>query len=285
MVRRLRSRSSGGATSGSTRASRPGPEWRYDETHGGPAARRRLQQRVRRAPGGATRSGGCGSRDPGPAGIFDAAGLRPGRDDAAGAAAPDRQRRPSAPLLRTWVAASTGDGTGTVEEFEALAAQVSGQDLDGFFDAWLHTGRRPARTAANGLAEPDRPWSAAGPVSKMGAMADYRTEHARSIEDPEGYWAEQAGLVDWIKKPQQVLDDDHPPFYRWFPDATLNTCFNALDRHVVARPRRPHRADLRQRRSPDTQAHASPTPQLLERGRRLRRCAARVRRRARATGW
>jgi propionyl-CoA synthetase len=64
-------------------------------------------------------------------------------------------------------------------------------------------------------------------------MADYRTEHARSIEDPEGYWAEQAGLVDWIKKPQRVLDDDHPPFYRWFPDATLNTCYNALDRHVV----------------------------------------------------
>ncbi len=64
-------------------------------------------------------------------------------------------------------------------------------------------------------------------------MADYRTEHARSIEDPEGYWAEQAGLVDWIKKPGRILDDDHPPFYRWFPDATLNTCYNALDRHVV----------------------------------------------------
>jgi propionyl-CoA synthetase len=67
----------------------------------------------------------------------------------------------------------------------------------------------------------------------MARPADYRTEHARSIEDPEGYWAEQAGLVDWIRKPSRVLDDDHPPFYRWFPDATLNTCFNALDRHVV----------------------------------------------------
>ena len=64
-------------------------------------------------------------------------------------------------------------------------------------------------------------------------MSDYRTEHARSIEDPEGYWAEQAELVDWIKKPKQVLDAEHAPFYRWFPDATLNTCFNALDRHVV----------------------------------------------------
>jgi propionyl-CoA synthetase len=64
-------------------------------------------------------------------------------------------------------------------------------------------------------------------------MSDYRSEYARSIEDREGYWAEQAGLVDWIRKPRRILDDDRPPFYRWFPDASLNTCFNALDRHVV----------------------------------------------------
>ncbi len=64
-------------------------------------------------------------------------------------------------------------------------------------------------------------------------MTDYRTEHARSVEDPEAYWAEQAGLIDWIKKPTRILDDDDPPFYRWYPDATLNTCYNALDRHVV----------------------------------------------------
>jgi propionyl-CoA synthetase len=64
-------------------------------------------------------------------------------------------------------------------------------------------------------------------------MVDYRAEHARSIEDPEGYWAEQADLVDWIRKPRRALDADRPPFYRWFPDGTLNTCYNALDRHVV----------------------------------------------------
>jgi propionyl-CoA synthetase len=62
----------------------------------------------------------------------------------------------------------------------------------------------------------------------------YREEYDRSIRDPEGYWAEQAALVDWIKKPRQVLDDSRKPFYRWYPDATLNTCYNALDRHVVA---------------------------------------------------
>ena len=64
-------------------------------------------------------------------------------------------------------------------------------------------------------------------------MGDYRTTYDRSINDPEGFWAEAAGLIDWIKKPERVLDDDHAPFYRWFPGATLNTCFNALDRHVA----------------------------------------------------
>jgi propionyl-CoA synthetase len=62
----------------------------------------------------------------------------------------------------------------------------------------------------------------------------YREEYARSIEDPAGYWAEQAGLVDWIRSPRTALDDSRKPFYRWFPDGTLNTCYNALDRHVVA---------------------------------------------------
>jgi propionyl-CoA synthetase len=61
----------------------------------------------------------------------------------------------------------------------------------------------------------------------------YSDAFERSINDPAGFWGEQAALVDWIAKPRQVLDDSRPPFYRWFPDATLNTCYNALDRHVV----------------------------------------------------
>jgi len=65
-------------------------------------------------------------------------------------------------------------------------------------------------------------------------MAGYREAYRRSIEDPEGFWSEQARLVDWIKRPRQVLDDCRAPFYRWYPDGTLNTCYNALDRHVVA---------------------------------------------------
>ena len=40
--------------------------------------------------------------------------------------------------------------------------------------------------------------------------------------------------MTWTRPPQQILDDTRPPFYRWFPDAELNTCANALDRHVDA---------------------------------------------------
>ncbi|MGI8613592.1 MAG: acetate--CoA ligase [Nocardioidaceae bacterium] len=67
----------------------------------------------------------------------------------------------------------------------------------------------------------------------MGGMGSYAEQYAASIADPEAFWGEQSSLVTWIRKPRRVLDDDTPPFYRWYPDGTLNTCFNALDRHVV----------------------------------------------------
>ncbi len=75
-------------------------------------------------------------------------------------------------------------------------------------------------------------WCVTSPATKMGAMS-YRDAFHRSISDPEGFWGEQASLVNWISAPRRVLDADTPPFYRWFPGATLNTCYNALDRHVV----------------------------------------------------
>ena len=53
-------------------------------------------------------------------------------------------------LLRRWVTDHAG-GNGSTEQFEALAEQVSGQDLGGFFDAWVHATTKPADTAANGL--------------------------------------------------------------------------------------------------------------------------------------
>ncbi|MQA27560.1 MAG: AMP-binding protein, partial [Micromonosporaceae bacterium] len=63
-------------------------------------------------------------------------------------------------------------------------------------------------------------------------MGDYRSTFERSIADPEGFWGEAAAAVDWIRQPQRVLDASSPPFYRWFAGGELNTCANALDRHV-----------------------------------------------------
>ena len=65
-------------------------------------------------------------------------------------------------------------------------------------------------------------------------MPGYREMFDASIEDPTGFWAEAAGAVTWTRTPRHVLDDSNPPFYRWFPDGELNTCANALDRHVEA---------------------------------------------------
>ena len=54
----------------------------------------------------------------------------------------------------------------------------------------------------------------------------------RSMDDPEGFWADAAGGIDWDRRWDTVLDRSRPPFYRWFQGGVLNTCHNALDRHV-----------------------------------------------------
>ena len=61
----------------------------------------------------------------------------------------------------------------------------------------------------------------------------YRSNYDRSLADPAGFWAEAARLVTWRHEPSVILDDQRPPFYRWFTDGVLNTCENALDRHVA----------------------------------------------------
>ncbi|MBU8830234.1 propionyl-CoA synthetase [Mycolicibacterium goodii] len=66
-------------------------------------------------------------------------------------------------------------------------------------------------------------------------MSGYRALFESSITDPATFWADAAKAVTWTRDPQRILDDSNPPFYRWFPDAELNTCANALDRHVPER--------------------------------------------------
>ena len=63
-------------------------------------------------------------------------------------------------------------------------------------------------------------------------MGRYTEAFRRSIEDPEGFWGGAVQGIDWYRQPAVVLDRSSPPFYRWFSGGVLNTCFNAVDRHV-----------------------------------------------------
>jgi propionyl-CoA synthetase len=65
-------------------------------------------------------------------------------------------------------------------------------------------------------------------------MGGYRETYRRSIEEPGEFWAEAAAAIDWERGWDRVLDDSRPPFFRWFAGARLNTCWNAIDRHVAA---------------------------------------------------
>ncbi len=60
----------------------------------------------------------------------------------------------------------------------------------------------------------------------------YEEVYHRSLKDPEGFWGEIAGQFHWYKKWDKVLDDSHPPFFRWFAGGKTNLCYNAVDRHL-----------------------------------------------------
>ena len=63
-------------------------------------------------------------------------------------------------------------------------------------------------------------------------MSRYQNDFRRSLSDPAGFWGEAARALHWDQPPTQVLDGSRAPLYRWFADGHLNTCYNALDRHV-----------------------------------------------------
>src|SRR3954471_9980469 len=62
----------------------------------------------------------------------------------------------------------------------------------------------------------------------------YHEVYARWQRDPQGFWAEAAQAIDWIEKPKTVFDPNAGVYGRWFPDGVCNTCYNAVDRHVIA---------------------------------------------------
>ena len=65
-------------------------------------------------------------------------------------------------------------------------------------------------------------------------MGSYKKIYQSWKEDQLKFWQKQSEGIDWEKKPQKILDDSNLPFYKWFPDGRLNTCYNAIDRHVLS---------------------------------------------------
>ncbi|MFI0394857.1 propionyl-CoA synthetase [Paracoccus jiaweipingae] len=62
----------------------------------------------------------------------------------------------------------------------------------------------------------------------------YQAVYENWKSDPEAFWMDAAKLIDWDKPPSKALFDDNAPLYEWFSDGMVNTCWNAVDRHVEA---------------------------------------------------
>ncbi len=60
----------------------------------------------------------------------------------------------------------------------------------------------------------------------------YKDTYAAWQADPEGFWMEAAKAIDWDREPSRALFDENAPIYEWFSDGLVNTCYNAVDRHV-----------------------------------------------------
>ena len=62
----------------------------------------------------------------------------------------------------------------------------------------------------------------------------YKQIYDAAQADPEKFWLKAAEAIDWVKKPSFALDASNAPHYQWYSDGVMNTCYNALDRHVLA---------------------------------------------------
>ena len=67
----------------------------------------------------------------------------------------------------------------------------------------------------------------------------YADFYRRSVEQPDAFWTEQAGLIDWHRPFDQVCDHSNPPFARWFVGGQTNLCHNAVDRHLATQADQP----------------------------------------------
>ena len=65
-------------------------------------------------------------------------------------------------------------------------------------------------------------------------MSHYADVHAQSLENPQAFWARAADDIEWVRRPRAIMNAAEPGRASWFPGAMLNTCYNAVDLHVVA---------------------------------------------------
>ena len=83
------------------------------------------------------------------------------------------------------------------------------------------------------------PPSEAAKARTLTTKAQYDELYARSIKDPDGFWAEQAKRLDW-SKPYTIVKntsyDPHNVSIKWFEDGELNVSYNCVDRHAAATP-------------------------------------------------
>lgn len=63
-------------------------------------------------------------------------------------------------------------------------------------------------------------------------FSTYQKVFDQSIANPVEYWGKEAKELSWFKFPQTILDDSHPPFYRWYKDGKTNISYNLLDRNL-----------------------------------------------------
>ena len=63
-------------------------------------------------------------------------------------------------------------------------------------------------------------------------MSGYRQTYEQWLADPQAFWADAAREISWTKAPERIFDPEAGVYGRWFPDARVNACYNAIDRHV-----------------------------------------------------
>ena len=70
-------------------------------------------------------------------------------------------------------------------------------------------------------------------VALKGRSMGYKEIYNSWKNDPESFWMTAADAIDWVKKPSKALFSERAPLYEWFCDSEVNTCYNAVDRHVL----------------------------------------------------